>query len=110
MFGFFGNMFGGGNNEEVKNAIKEGAFLVDVRTPGEFAMGTALGAVNIPLEALHNHMNDFEGKSSIVFFCRSGARSGNARSILASQGYENVHNGGTWQQVDRMVREVKAEQ
>jgi phage shock protein E len=43
---FFGNLFGGGqSSEQLATLIKEGAFLVDVRSPGEFAGGSAKGAV-----------------------------------------------------------------
>jgi phage shock protein E len=43
-----------------------------------------------------------KGKPVIVC-CRSGARSGSAKSILQSKGVE-VTNGGTWQNVQAAVR------
>ncbi|WP_042005894.1 rhodanese-like domain-containing protein, partial [Capnocytophaga canis] len=50
MFGFFRNIFGSADNSQLKEAIKEGVFLVDVRTPAEFSAGSVQGAVNIPLD------------------------------------------------------------
>lgn len=75
------------------------AFLVDVRTPGEFAEGSAKGAVNIPLDRLPLEIEQFKGKDSIVVFCRSGSRSGQAELILKQNGINNVINGGTWNYV-----------
>jgi phage shock protein E len=99
--GIFSNIFGGGNatNETLAKVIEEGAFLVDVRGPGEFAGGSAKGAVNIPLDTLSQHLNKFKGKKEIVVFCRSGNRSSSAKSILEQNGFKNVINGGTWQNV-----------
>lgn len=81
------------------------AFLVDVRTPAEFAEGSAKGAVNIPLQELPQRLNDLKGKEQIVVFCRSGNRSSQAEAILKQNGFTNVINGGTWQQVDKMVKD-----
>jgi len=99
--GIFSNIFGGGNatNETLAKVIEEGAFLVDVRGPSEFAGGSAKGAVNIPLDTLSQHLNKFKGKKEIVVFCRSGNRSSSAKSILEQNGFKNVINGGTWQNV-----------
>jgi phage shock protein E len=40
MFGLFKSLLGNSDNEAVKTAIQEGALLVDVRTPLEFASGS----------------------------------------------------------------------
>ena len=98
--GLFSSIFGGANsNEELAKLVNGGAFLVDVRTPAEFAGGSAKGAVNIPLDNVSRDIKKFEGKNHIVVFCRSGNRSGQAKSILEQKGFKNVTNGGTWQDV-----------
>ncbi len=79
------------------------AFLVDVRTPEEFAEGSAPGAVNIPLNEVEARLNEFKGKENIVVFCRSGNRSSQAMSILTENGIQNVSNGGTWEDVKRVI-------
>ena len=97
---FLGNLFGGGqSNENLANLINEDAFLVDVRSAGEFAGGSAKGAVNIPLDFITQQIKKFEGKKNIVVFCRSGNRSGQAKRILEEKGFKNVTNGGTWNEV-----------
>jgi rhodanese-related sulfurtransferase len=97
---FFGNLFGASqSNENLAGLIQDGAFLVDVRSPDEFAGGSAKGAVNIPLDIITQQIKKFEGKKNIVVFCRSGNRSGQAKRILEENGFKNVTNGGTWNEV-----------
>lgn len=99
----FSQLFGGGPSVDLKSIITEGAFLVDVRTPGEFADGHVKGSVNIPLDNLTKEIAQFNNKKNIIVFCRSGNRSGMAKSLLEQQGFKNVINGGTWQNVAQFV-------
>lgn len=99
----FQNLFGGGQTADLKTLIDQGAFLVDVREPGEFSAGSAKGAVNIPLGMLESQLNRFKGKENIIVFCRSGNRSGHAKVILEQHGIKNVVNGMTWENVNRFV-------
>lgn len=48
------------------------ATLIDVRTPEEFAKGTAEGAINIPLEEIGTRWQELKGKENVVLFCRRG--------------------------------------
>ena len=79
--------------------IAEGALLVDVRTPAEFASGHLDGAINISHEQTADRLSEYgDDKSrSIVVYCRSGNRSGIAEGILAEHGFANVHNGGGYE-------------
>ncbi|MFA6060131.1 MAG: rhodanese-like domain-containing protein [Taibaiella sp.] len=103
--GILSTLFGNKDNVQLSAAIKEGAFLVDVRTPGEFSAGSVKGAVNIPLDTVANQLARFKGKKNIVVFCRSGNRSSQAKNILEQNGFQNVINGGTWQNVQNTINE-----
>ncbi len=103
--GFFSALFGNTDNSQLTEVIKDGAFLVDVRTPAEFSTGSVKGAVNIPLDKVPSQLSKFKNKKSIVVFCRSGNRSGQAKSILENNGFQNVINGGTWQNVNQAVNQ-----
>jgi rhodanese-related sulfurtransferase len=87
----------------MENIIKDGAFLVDVRTPAEFAEGHVNGSTNIPLDQVATELEQFKGKEQIIVFCRSGNRSGQAKMILEQNGFKNVINGGTWQDVKEAI-------
>ncbi len=103
MFGLLKGLFGEADNTQLKEAIASGAFLVDVRSTGEFSSGSAKGAVNIPLDKLPSQLNKFNGKNNVVVFCRSGNRSAQAKSFLEQKGITNVINGGTWQNVNSCI-------
>ncbi len=99
----FQQLFGGGPKVDLQATIQEGAFLVDVRSPGEFADGHVKGSVNIPLDKITMQIAKFKNKKNIIVFCRSGSRSSQAKSILEQQGFTNVINGGTWDHVSQFV-------
>ena len=100
---FISTLFGKSNDTELADAIKEGACLIDVRTPAEFSEGSALGAINIPLDSILDQLSSLKTKRKIVIFCRSGSRSKQAKSILEKYGFQNIINGGTWQHVQQLA-------
>ncbi len=102
--GIFNNLFGGNSNEKLVTLVKEGAFLVDVRTPEEFAEGNVKGSTNITLDQVTANLDQFKGKENSVVFCRSGNRSGQAKNILEQNGFTNVTNGGTWQDINNILK------
>ena len=103
MFGIFKNMFSKKDTTNMEKLIKEGAFLVDVRTQAEFAEGHVEGSTNIPLDQVAGQLSKFKGKEQIIVFCRSGNRSGQAKFILEQNGFKNVTNGGTWQDINDAI-------
>jgi phage shock protein E len=76
--------------------VKNGAQIIDVRTPGEFKAGHIRGAVNIPLQTISSQMGRIKKDKPVITCCASGMRSASAKSILKSNGFEEVHNGGGW--------------
>jgi phage shock protein E len=94
--GFFQKLFGGGNSD-AQQAVANGATIIDVRSPQEFAGGHAKGAVNIPLNTLKSNITKIKKmKKPIVLCCASGMRSGQGTSILKSEGIDEVYNAGSW--------------
>lgn len=93
--GFFfvtrnGDISGG----EARDLVANGATLVDVRTPDEFAAGHVPGAINIPVQELAARKGEIERSSPVVLYCRSGMRSKRAQSMLRDAGFVEVHNLG----------------
>ena len=69
-----------------------GGVLIDVRTPGEVAEGTAPGSINIPLQEAEQRLAEFPKDKDLLIFCRSGKRSMAVSNFLISNGYERVFN------------------
>ena len=79
----------------VKDKIKAGAKIIDVRSAAEFADGSYPGAVNIALNLLPAKMDSLGPKDqSIVLYCASGARSAQAARLLKQEGFTDVVNAG----------------
>lgn len=82
------------SGEEAKRLVAEGATLVDVRSPGEFASGHVEGARNIPVQEIDSRASEIPKGKPVVLYCASGMRSGSAAAILRSKGRTDVHNLG----------------
>lgn len=69
---------------------------VDVRTEMEFEMGHVPGCVNIPLDQIPARWEEIKGIGDVpvIFYCRSGNRSGHAVGYLKQLGVANIFNGG----------------
>lgn len=107
MFFFFNQGTAQKDKAKMAELIKNGAFLVDVRTEWEFAEGSVPGAVNIPLDKISQNLDKFKDKSSVIVFCRSGNRSSQAKAILEKNGIQEVYNGGTWNEVAELVKNAE---
>jgi rhodanese-related sulfurtransferase len=101
MLGFLKKLFG--PSTDFKALMSSGAIIVDVRSPQEYKSGHIKGSRNIPLEQVKNKAAELKniGKP-IITVCRSGARSGMAKSILKSSGID-VYNGGPWNSLDNKI-------
>lgn len=84
----------------------EGAVLLDVRTPEEYAEGHIEGSTNIPLQSIEQTERVIKDKDTPLFVhCRSGGRSAQATSILKRMGYTNVEDiGGIMSYSGKVVR------
>ncbi len=72
---------------------KEGALLLDVRTPQEFAAGHVPGAVNIPVQELPARLDEIGAPRKIVVYCHSGRRSTIAAGVLEKKGHDVANLG-----------------
>lgn len=75
--------------------------MIDVREPLELEMdGNIEEAQNIPLGELEDRKQEVLNLAGpIVFFCRSGNRSGKATDYFKSEGLTEVYNGGGYKDI-----------
>ena len=91
---------------EAKGRIDDGAILLDVREPHEWAAGHAQGARHIPLWLLDQRQRELPAGRPIITVCRTGGRSARAAALLAGQGRQvaNLRGGmRAWAASDQPV-------
>ena len=68
----------------------EGLQLVDIRNPGEIALGVIPGAVDLPVGQMPARLEELDPKAPTVVYCAGGYRSSVAASVLRQKGFEDV--------------------
>jgi len=66
--------------------------LIDVRTPQEMAQASISNGKPLPLNTLPFRLDEIPKDEPVVFYCRTGARSGQACMYMTQRGYDNVYN------------------
>lgn len=75
---------------------QEGVFVLDVRSPGEFARGHVEGAVNLEVRQLEQMETILPDKErQIVVHCAAGVRSAKATRKLEAMGYKKILDAQT---------------
>ena len=92
--GLLSRLFGG-TKVDYSVLIKNGAVVVDVRSPQEFKSGHLKGSKNIPLQKIGNAASKLKS-NEVILVCRSGGRAGSAKATLSKHGIV-AHNAGAWQ-------------
>ena len=77
---------------ELRDIEMENKFLLDVRTPDEYSLGSLPGAVNIPLDELRDRLAELPKDKMIYTFCAVGLRGYLAYRILTQHGFDKVRN------------------
>lgn len=101
MIGWIKKVFSKGPKADFAELIADGAVILDVRTKGEYASGHVKNSMNIPLNELQGKLSKLKRDKAIITCCASGMRSASAKSILKSNGFLAVHNGGSWTSLKR---------
>jgi phage shock protein E len=81
--------------EGLKLAARDGATVIDVRTPQEFADGHLDGARNIPLDGFGAAVDDLPRHDTYVLYCRTGNRSAQAAHVMHGLGFPDVADAGS---------------
>jgi rhodanese-related sulfurtransferase len=66
----------------------DNAFLLDVREPGELAVESVPGVLNIPLGQLRARLDELPRDREILVICRSGQRAYYATRALLQNGFK----------------------
>jgi hydroxyacylglutathione hydrolase len=88
---------------EQRRAEVGGLQLVDIRNPGEVALGSVPGAAAIPVGQLPARLGELDPAAPTVVYCAGGYRSSVAASLLRNHGFSDVSDllggFGAWLEV-----------
>ncbi len=86
----------------------ENAFLLDARTPSEYAGGCAEGFVNIPVDEIRKRISEIPQNKKIYVMCQSGLRSYIACRILTQNGFDCYNFAGGYRFYEMIESEKTA--
>jgi phage shock protein E len=91
--------------KQAQDMVKQGALIVDVRSPQEFERGHLSQAFNMPLDEVTGLLPEKvkDRERPILVHCQSGMRSKMAKDRLGRIGYTNVHNLGSYERAFKIV-------
>ena len=95
------DLFGG--SVQIKQAIRQGAVIIDLRTAYEYDQGHIPDAVNIPVDRIKaniGRIKDF--RRPVILCCSTGDHCREAGEILRNAGVPFI-NGGNWQSLLRKM-------
>lgn len=81
-------------NQAAFKTIKDhpSVFLVDIRTPGEWAAGRISGAVLIPLPELRQRLDEIPQDRHVILYCQTASRTRMGLRIMRNAGYPSVRH------------------
>lgn len=87
--------------DQAIDAIEEGAVILDVRTPEEYAAGHLRGSRNLDLAdpRFADQVKELDQDLSYVVYCATGNRAGQAIEVMRRKGITMVVNGGGYDQL-----------
>ena len=76
--------------------VPDGAVIIDVRTPEEYAEGHLEGAINVNLQSgsFEQEIAEQTLDGTYIVYCRTGNRSAQAVAIMTELGFGDVTDAG----------------
>jgi len=96
---------------DAREHLKDGALVIDVRSPGEFASDHLANAINFPLDEIEATLpaRVQDNNRVLLLHCQSATRSAIAAGKLKRIGYTNVFNLGSLARAREIVDMAKDE-
>lgn len=92
---------------KLKNALRKGAIIIDVRSGTEYDRGHVPDAFNIPADRIKASADRLkEAKRPVILCCNSGERSRKALEALKAKGLKDVYNGGNWKNLLKLMQSL----
>ena len=94
-------------NGKLKEALRRGAVVIDIRTAAEFDRGKVDDSINIPVDRININLKRIVQMKRPIIVC-SNADSENERviDVLKANGVTEIYNGGNWIKIARMTKSL----
>ena len=89
--------------KKAREAVENGALIVDVRTPKEFNEKHIQGSINLPIEEIMKGRINLPTDKEIVLYCRTGSRSATSAKVLKEKGW-SVYDVATQSDWEREIK------
>jgi rhodanese-related sulfurtransferase len=91
---------------KAREYLRQGAQVIDVRSPREYQSHHLPGAINLPLgELAERVVRELPDRQAVLLLhCHSGGRSGVGKHLLRRLGYTRVFNLGSYGRAGRVLQ------
>jgi phage shock protein E len=97
----------GFGNGKVKDALRRGAVIIDIRTAHEFDQGKVRGSINIPIDRININLQRIRQMQKPIIICSdSDSENEKAISFLKANGIKEIYNGGRWTRMLKMIKSI----
>lgn len=93
---------------DAHECLRQGALIIDVRTPAEFSERHLPKAINLPVDQIETTVlaRVTDRNQPILLHCRAGRRSAIATKKLTALGYQNAFDLGSYTRAERIVKSL----
>jgi rhodanese-related sulfurtransferase len=95
-------------NRKIKEALREGATIIDTRIASEFDQGKIRTSINIPLDRIDINLQRIRHMRRPIIICgASELEAEQGLSMLRANGItDNIYNGGNWTKLLKIIRSL----
>jgi phage shock protein E len=94
-------------NGKIKEALKQGGTVIDIRTASEFDQGKVRGSINIPTDRIDINLQRIRQMRKPIIICsNSDSESEKMIGLLKANGIKEIYNGGPWTRVLKIARSI----
>jgi len=94
-------------NGKLKEALRRGAIVIDIRTAAEFDRGKVPDSINIPVDRININLKRIvQMKRPIIICSNSDSENERVIDVLKANGVTEIYNGGSWTKIWRMTKSL----
>jgi len=94
-------------NAKLKEALRRGAIVIDIRTAAEFDREKVSDSINIPIDRININLKRIvQMKAPIIVCSNSDSENDRVIDVLKANGVKEIYNGGSWTKLSRMMRSL----